>query len=265
MLVRQHSTLPGDEPNLNRKLRRTTTTACRELDPEGRFGYPTWEAQSPPDPDADTVQPHELNRPDVQWGYDDPVALDDPYGEKYFTVECKRLGRPVETGWCPNEYYVTRGIERFRSLGHKYGLHMSEGAMIGWLQSMRLPDVHADVCRYAVANHMPPPVVASSGWQPCGVTELTQRLERDFPLSPFDLTHLWCDIQDIRVTVPTPAAPPRPDRQLGLFDDNDLPEPRRRGGRTRSAKTSPSRPSPTLPARAAVRKVREQKPSRGCA
>jgi hypothetical protein len=67
MLLRERGTLPEDEIGLNRELHWAVVTARREIDPKGHFGKPVFEAQNPPDPDAETTQPHEYKRPDVQW------------------------------------------------------------------------------------------------------------------------------------------------------------------------------------------------------
>src|SRR5580700_9532229 len=196
MLLRERSSLPEGELDLNREYRFAVSTACRRLDPLGQFGRPVFEAQSPPDPDAETMQPHEWKRPDAQWLHDDPAAPDERHCEKSFFVEFKRLGSPTPTRRDLNEEYISHGVERFRSLEHRYGMHMSEGLMIAYLQSMGLQAVYAEVCRHAVAMKFPPLVLAASGWQPKGVTELFHHFERDFPLiSPFGLRHFWVDIQ----------------------------------------------------------------------
>jgi hypothetical protein len=211
MLLRERDRLPEDEPNLNRELHFAVVTARREIDPNGRFGAPIFEAQNPPDPDVDTVQAHEFKRPDAQWMHDDPAAPDDRHREKHFAVECKRLGFPTKARWNLNKGYVDRGIQRFRSSEHCYGVHMAEGAMIGYVQSMGLSEVYAEVCQHATAVSTPPLVLAEHGWQPRGVTEFVHRFDRDFPISPFHLIHLWLDIQDIPVR-PQTALPTRPRR-----------------------------------------------------
>lgn len=206
LLLRARATLPEDEPNLNRELRFAVVTARRQLDPRGRYSAPVFEAQNSPDPDASSVRPHEYKRPDIQWVHDDPTAPDDRHREKYFVIECKRLGNATAAKWNLNEQYVISGILRFCSLTHCYGMHMHEGAMIGYVQSMGLCAAHADVCRHAAAQNTPPPLLTTHGWQPAGVSELGHQFVRNFPVSPFHLTHLWLDIQDIPVRPPVARA-----------------------------------------------------------
>jgi hypothetical protein len=78
--------------------------------------------------------------------------------------------------------------------------------MVGYVQSMGLKEVFAEVCRYTAAVSAPPLVLAAEGWQPRGITELGHHFDRDFPISPFHLTHLWLDIQDIPFRPSTPRA-----------------------------------------------------------
>ncbi|MDC3989009.1 hypothetical protein [Polyangium jinanense] len=186
-------------------MRIAVVTARRELDPKGLFGIPVFEAENLPDPDSSTAQPYERKRPDAQWVHDDPTAADDRHREKSFVVECKRLGFTTSAGWNLNEQYVVGGVERFRSPDHRYGVHLADGAMIGYVQSMGLPAAHAEVCQHLfIAGGLPPLMLSVDGWQQKGISELYQGFQRNFPVSPFRLTHLWLDIQDIPKT---PAAP----------------------------------------------------------
>ena len=197
LLLREKAPLPADEPNLNRELKFVVVTARLELDPNGRFRAPGFEQQNLADPDASTIQPHEYKRPDAQWVDDDPAAPDDRHREKSFTIECKRLGFPPSPGWKLNEQYVIDGIERFRSTTHRYGMHTAEGLMIGYVQSMGLAAVHSEVCHHAAAKGIPGVVLSPTGWQQEGVSELEHAFQRSFLLSPFHLTHLWLDMQDV--------------------------------------------------------------------
>jgi hypothetical protein len=129
-------------------------------------------------------------------------------------VECKRLGFTTKARWNLNEEYVISGIQRFRSSKYRYGMHMAEGIMIGYVQSMGLPEVYADVTKHAAATGTPPPVLAARGWQSRSVTDLAHQFDRGFPVSPFHLTHLWLDIQDIptRPRTAPPTKKPKPQR-----------------------------------------------------
>ena len=206
LLLRCKQSLPEDEPNLNRELHNTSVTARLELDPEGLYDRPTFESQNLPDPDEEFVQPFEYKRPDIQWIHDAESATDDRHREKSFVIECKRLGEPTNARWMLNEQYVIGGITRFTSADWRYGMHMSEGAMIAFIQNMTLNDIHVEVNGYAQREEIPLIDLHLSGMQEGGVSYLNHRLTRDFPQSPFHLRHMWLDIRDI----PRRARPPKP-------------------------------------------------------
>lgn len=196
MMLRQRELLSVDEPNLVRELHFTTVTARRSLDPKGRFGSPFFEGQNLPDPDAEQLQPFEHKRPDIQWIHDDESAPDDRHREKSFIIECKRLGHTTASRWNLNEQYVISGVSRFHSAEWKYGLHMSEGMMIGFIQDMELPAILEVVNAHLAAKSLPhlqleiPTVDA-------GISRLSHEFERSIPHSPFRLIHRWLDIRDV--------------------------------------------------------------------
>jgi hypothetical protein len=196
LLLRERKELWADEPNLVRELRFTTVTARRKLDPEGHFGSPCFEAQNPPDPDADCVQPFEHKRPDIQWRHDDEGAEDDRHREKSFVIACKRLGAKTASGWDLNEQYVSGGIARFVSLEHKYGHHMSEGMMIGFIQSME-PTVTLSILNRHLAARALAPIQLDGSFITDGVSCLKHELVRGFCVTPFQLAHRWLDIRKV--------------------------------------------------------------------
>lgn len=196
LLLRQRTELWADEPNLVRELRFTTVTARREIDPTGLFGAPFFEAQSSPDPDADCVQPFEYKRPDIQWRHDDESAIDDRHREKSFVVECKRLGSKTDSGWDLNEQYVTGGIARFVSPEWKYGLHMGDGMMIGFVQDSEpaaiLSTINGHISRRALT-----PIELEGAFVIGGVSALRHEFGRSFQISPFQLEHRWLDVRGV--------------------------------------------------------------------
>lgn len=196
LILRQRGALWSDEPNLVRELQFSTVTARRKLDPRGRFGSPCFESQNPPDPDADCVQPSEHKRPDIQWRHDDESAADDRHREKSFTVECKRLGAKTPSGWDLNEQYVVSGIARFVSPAWKYGHHMSEGMMIGFIQNME-PAAILGILNGHLAAHELPRLQLEGSFVTDGVSGLLHELKRAFRISPFQLAHRWLDIRTV--------------------------------------------------------------------
>lgn len=218
ILLRQRHELPVDEPGLVRELHFATVTARRALDPKGRFGSPVFEAQNLPNPDSERLGPFEHKRPDIQWIHDDESATDDRHREKSFVIECKRLGQTTASRWDLNEQYVISGIHRFYSTEWKYGLHMSEGMMIGFVQDMDLPAILSVVNAHLATRTLPllkleVPFVAT------GVSRFNHVFERPFSRSPFTLNHQWIDVRDVprtanvaakNKTPPTPYSPAEP-------------------------------------------------------
>lgn len=192
--------LPVSERQIVRRLRAKTVTARRELDPKGRFERPTFEAQNLPDPDFDEIKPHESKIPDIQWLHDDPDATSDINREKSFTIECKCLGHVRASGWNLNEQYVTGGVARFRSTDWRYGNHMSEGLMIGFIQDMEPIEVRCEVDGHLVANGFPQLTVLTN--PSSAYLEFRHNFERAFAISPFQLEHLWVDIRAVPQTKP---------------------------------------------------------------
>jgi hypothetical protein len=196
MLLRQRPELPVDEPGLVRELHFASVTARRTLDPTGRFGSPVFEAQNLPDPESERLESFEHKRPDIQWIHDDESASDDRHREKAFVIECKRLGQTTASRWNLNEQYVISGVHRFRSIEWKYGLHMSEGMMIGFVQDMELPAV-LDLVNSHIASASLPHLKPEAPFVVTGVCRLNHEFERPFSGSPFTLLHQWIDLRDI--------------------------------------------------------------------
>lgn len=196
MLLRQRHEVPTGEPGLVRELHFATVTARRKLDPKGRFGAPVFEAQNLPDPDSERHESFEHKRPDIQWIHDDESASDDRHREKSFVIECKRLGQTTASGWNLNEQYVISGIHRFRSTEWRYGLHMSEGMMIGFVQDMEMPTI-LDLVNAQATTASLPGLKLEIDFVPSGVSRLSHEFDRPFSLSPFKLHHQWVDLRDI--------------------------------------------------------------------
>lgn len=196
LLLRERSELPVSERKLVRELHFTAVTARRELDPNGLYERPIFETQNLPDPDSEELEPFEDKRPDIQWIHDDEGATDDRHREKSFAIECKRLGSTTPSGWNLNQQYVTGGVRRFRSPASRYGNHMSEGMMIGFVQDMVMPDLLGAVNTH-LTNESVAPLRLERDFAANGVSELEHSFERIFPQSPFRLIHRWLDIRAV--------------------------------------------------------------------
>ena len=196
MLLRQRHDLPVDELGLVRELHFASVTARRTLDPTGLFRAPVFEAQNLPNPDSDRPEAFEHKRPDIQWIHDDESAADDRHREKAFVIECKRLGQTTASRWNLNEQYVISGVHRFHSINWRYGLHMSEGMMIGFVQDMDMPSILGAVNAHIETTCLPH-LKLEDPFFVTGVSSLNHEFERAFSRSPFKLFHQWIDLRDI--------------------------------------------------------------------
>lgn len=191
--------LPTQEIELNRMLYGLLKEAVHELDPEDRYYHTPIapEACNPPDPDDATRSKRELKRPDFQWGYRDTHAEQKAprYMWKNFVAECKRLGHPPRSDWILNKNYIVDGVRRFIEPNHGYGKSAPSALMIGYVQSMDLPDVLAEVNQFGQSNSVAVILLSSNGWRVKGVSQLEHQFTRSFPDSPFALTHLWADLR----------------------------------------------------------------------
>ncbi|MCB1079995.1 MAG: hypothetical protein KDM64_19400, partial [Verrucomicrobiae bacterium] len=206
MLLCQRPELPIDEPGLVRELRFTSVTARLKLDPKGRYGRPVFEAQNLPDPDSQCLESFECKRPDIQWIHDDESAVDDRHKEKSFVIECKRLGRTTASGWNLNEQYVIGGVSRFLSPEWKYGLHMSEGMMIGFIQDMAASEI-LTVLNEHLGKRSISILESEMPLSHNGLNRLFHEFERPFSKSPFTLLHHWVDISGVGVILPIKTTP----------------------------------------------------------
>jgi hypothetical protein len=191
-VLRAEEDLPESECDLNRLFYFRLLESSRELYPMDPVA-PTSECNNQPDPDDETRVARENKRPDFQWVYLDQYEPDPERSSKQFVVECKRLGTPRRSGWVFNVNYVTNGICRFRDPVWGYGRRFRAGAMVGYWQSMELPQVLREVNEEAARHALPD--VAPIGEQTTGGHRSEHLFERSFPVSPFRLRHLWVDLR----------------------------------------------------------------------
>jgi len=192
--------LPTDEPALNRELHSCLCRVNVRLLRQGRgvLSPFVWEAQNQPLIDDEMGAVREDKRPDFQCGFVNLQEGDDDRASMFYTIECKRLGRPANR-WVFNANYVEKGIVRFVTEEHGYGKATPSGAMVGYVQSMELNDILGEVNAAVEKRSLPAIVLARSGWHENPVARLDHTLTRPVSLlSPFDLRHLWVDIRNRR-------------------------------------------------------------------
>lgn len=192
--------LPEQEIDLNRMLYGLLKEAVHELDPDDNSYHTpiSPEACNPPDPDDEIRSKREFKRPDFHWGYRDTHAeqIAPRYMWKSFVVECKRLGHPERIDWVFNRNYITNGVCRFMEEQHGYGKSAATALMIGYVQTMELPDILTEVNQFGNHQGVTEIALSSGGWQGDGVSSLGHQFERPFQISPFYLKHMWVDIRE---------------------------------------------------------------------
>lgn len=197
-LLRDEDNLDVNENELNRRLYFCISKANNEFakQEEGIVWPIISEANNQPDADDEQNAKRENKRPDFQWGLTDRTEEDPVRQNKFFVIECKRLGVPVRKDRVFNKDYVEKGIFRFVRPEHGYGKSTSSGAMIGYIRSMASDDILNEVNKHVGDNSLSLISLASSKWIKQGVSRLEQKLDRpDVPPTPFQLHHLWVDFR----------------------------------------------------------------------
>ena len=191
----------GDENTLNLRLRDALRQVNKENQQAGNVmsleEMPIWEARNPPTPETEGSA-SEKKIPDLQWRYEDHQEPDARYSERVFVIECKRLGAPAR-GRRLNVEYADHGVRRFVEPEWSYGKDVPTGAMVGYVESLTLEGIVADVNgaldRLEVPALTLPQAVGDS------LTEMEHSFNRPFKISPFRLVHLWIDIRPARLQI----------------------------------------------------------------
>lgn len=199
-LLRAKNDLDVCEDDLNRRLLLCVRTANYRLNDrdEGLKSPVFYEASNQPAADDEQRAKRESKRPDFQWGFIDPHEEDPLRGDKFYVIECKRLGEPIGKSWVFNKNYVKNGILRFVHAEHGYGKSKSSGAMVGYIRSMTSRDILNEVNGHATRAGLHILKLSQAGWIDKGVSRLDQKLDnREFPPTSFQLRHLWVDFRGI--------------------------------------------------------------------
>lgn len=197
-LLRTEDDLDVCENELNRRLLLCIRSANFRLNEqsEGIESPVTYNASNQPDADDEQRVPREDKKPDFQWGFIDRSEKNPLRQDKFYVIECKRLGEPVQKSWVFNKNYVERGILRFVKPEHGYGKSALSGAMVGYIRSMASEDILSEVNGHTTRASLNKIIRCGDGWLDKGVTRLEQRLDRaEVPPTPFSLRHLWVDLR----------------------------------------------------------------------
>ncbi len=190
--------LPLKEDKVNRKLREYVFEAITELnlpDEESKWSV-VYEASNQPSITDEERSKREDKRPDFQCAIFDRQEKETIRGQKFFVIECKRLGTPPSSSWVLNRNYITNGVQRFIKKEWAYAADYSSGAMIGYLQTMTLETAHKEVGNYAKDYAVPKLELLEKDWSLEKTNLLSHQLRRSEVIPEnFKLTHLWIDIR----------------------------------------------------------------------
>jgi hypothetical protein len=186
------------EDKLNYEFYFCMLEAVRRLGGEdsGINSPPVYECWNQPLEGEELLDVARKKRPDFQWGYINHSEPDPRKSAKHYYIECKRLGTPTRRDRVFNQNYVLHGVLRFVKPEWKYGRASSSGTMIGYIQSMELEDILAEVNAHGGQKRLPDIALSEEGWKQEGVTRLEQTLDRP-QVSPgwFQLRHMWLDMR----------------------------------------------------------------------
>jgi hypothetical protein len=208
-LMRTATSLPDDEKELNQLLARYIREAMWMLraSDTGFDHAPHLDASNQPDLDDAIPATREHKRPDFQWELKDSRARARDEYQRFYAIECKRLGLPTSATWVLNEQYVTNGIRRFTRREDCYGSPRSNrsASMIGYIQSMDHASILDEVNYFCRVSSIAQMRLSPFGWRN-HLSYLDQVVQRPeiHPL-PLLLRHLWLDLRSIPLTTSKPA------------------------------------------------------------
>ncbi|MFH1527960.1 MAG: hypothetical protein ABIG69_15115 [Bacteroidota bacterium] len=132
-----------------------------------------------------------LNKPDFTC-----FRFNTPEGESVgLHIECKKLGKPSSFGWKYNENYVTKGIMRFDSKKHQYGMNVVSGMMIGYIVSMLPKDILKEV-NESQSNFLNGYSALKFNFLLRPVFSKQQKIVRKYVVPKnFKILHLWVDLR----------------------------------------------------------------------
>ena len=195
-LLRLRADNPGaNELTLNRELYLCMLDVNAQNQKSGGSYFdhgPVPEGQNPPTPETED-SPSERKVPDLRWEYIDHQAADGRSGVRSFTIECKRLGSPSNSGWAFNLHYVKDGVRRYVDPDSRYGSGAATGAMVGYVESLTPPQIVTEVNQTLKSLSLPKLSQLQSTSN--SLTEMEHSLKRPFEVSPFRLVHLWIDLR----------------------------------------------------------------------
>jgi len=195
MMRKNEKSFPTPEDSISRILDKYIRRANEELRQEDRHvdNLPVFQSHNQPDHNLAEGDAAERKKPDFLWGWYDKSEKVDYNRYKEYAIECKRLGKPLST-FC--KAYIAEGVCRFINVEHSYSKYSASGAMIGYIQSMEVRTILAEVNKEASKRKIPAIGLGPKGWKRKGVSRLGHELKRPkVPPAHFTLRHFWVDLQ----------------------------------------------------------------------
>jgi len=177
----------GNEIAISIQLNELLQQTCFEIDEE--LVFPKYNLPIPPTVKGKYNMSSKTGQPDFTCCLKNPHAQSHRESELNFHIECKCLGTPQSPTWNFNKNYVEHGIMRFDQENKRYGEHVTDGMMIGYILSMCPEDICKEVNVELTKIKYSPISFPNSHER---LQETTQRLTRKI-INPADFTliHIW--------------------------------------------------------------------------
>lgn len=175
--------------------------------------YFIYQGQNQPSPGDRSRDRHLKKRPDFLWGMLDDTQTDVRRSQRFYCIECKRLGKYLRADRIYNQFYVENGVARFVLEEWGYAKSEQEATMIAYVHSMEFDDILNEVNVAATTFNVAATTVGiaplpapSGGWVDKGLSIMVQPLVRCWAPFPFELHHFWIDLRDCYRDEPKPRA-----------------------------------------------------------
>jgi len=196
LMLSQCERLTGNEDNVSiilwGCLKRTCTRHAKEKNQEiacPKFQVPVQSVSM-----AKKTSANALKKPDFTCFKYNPLTA----SEVALHIECKLLGKPKPSSpsWKFNENYVKKGIKRFDSHTHQYGINATCGMMIGYIIGMTPQEIESEVNDYQ-KKHASEYAGIKFFFNTTTLFKTRQHIKRKNVMpARFELIHLWVDLRN---------------------------------------------------------------------
>ncbi len=196
LMLPQYERLTGNEDDVSIILWDCLERTCQRYarDKNQEIACPKFQVPVQSISMAKRTSANALKKPDFTCFKYNPLSA----SEVALHIECKFLGKPKPSSpsWKFNENYVIRGIKRFDSHTHQYGINATCGMMIGYIISMTPKNIEAGVNDYQ-KKHMRDYREIKFSFDTTPLFQTRQNIKRKYVKSnQFELIHLWVDLRN---------------------------------------------------------------------